>query len=101
MRESFGLFQHNEREFIGWLLMLSPVPVCERTSFKQMSGFSACCQLHAVKDCLEHSVADSMSAEDHVTCSKARDYLLQGRGVAANGARTLPPDYAINSEVEQ
>ena len=101
MRESFGIFQHNQREFVGWLLMLSPVTVCQRDGFKQMTGFSACCQLHAVKDCLDHSVGDNMSAEDHVTCSKAREFLLQGRGVGANGARTLPPDHAIDNEVEQ
>ena len=99
MRESFGLFA-TEHEFVGWLQMLSPVPICERSGFKQISNFSACCQLHAVQDCLKHAGEDYMSVADRVTCIKAVEYLRAGRGVRANGPVTLPPNYSIESETE-
>ena len=66
-----------------------------------MIGFSACCQLHAVKDCLEHADEDQMSTGDHVTCVKAVEFLNAGRGVAANGVHTLPPDWGIEVKAEQ
>lgn len=99
-RPSFGIFNHNQHEFVGWLQMLSPTPICEGARFKQVSGFSACCQLHAVVDCLDHADGDSMAEDDKVTCEIAVEYLKDGKGVAANGIRTLPPNWNIENEVE-